>query len=174
MLSLFIQMIQLFNFSSASNQATKHLHNKHGSRAKFIINYVFTSKWLRYSVLKWQRPWWVIVLHFYCTFVLFGYGCYESTLLHGTKCSMSWHFSVYKSWSLPPLSMYRFPYVITVQQISLDVISQQRKMEVQRRRGTYWLGELVSENGLRIWGRTVLASGAASTRALRLTLACSE
>ena len=39
---------------------------------------------------------------------------------------------------------------------------------------TYWIGELVSESRLRIWGRTILASGKASTKALWLTLACSE
>ena len=39
---------------------------------------------------------------------------------------------------------------------------------------TYWIGELVSESRLRIWGRTILASGKASAKALWLTLACSE
>ena len=66
---LLIEMIQLFNFSSASNQGIEDLHSKHGSGAKIIMNCVSTFKWLRHSILKWQRPWWIVALNFCCAFV---------------------------------------------------------------------------------------------------------
>ena len=159
-LLLLIEMIQLSNFSSASNQGIEDLYNKHGSRAKIIVNCVSTFKWLRYSVLKWQRPWWIVALNFCCAFIWFGYRYCESALLYGTKyCFVSWHFAVYKSWSSSP------PFEIFLQQRGNGGSEEER---------TYWAGELVSESRLRIWGRTILANGKASTKALWLTLACSE
>lgn len=43
-------------------------------------------------------------------------------------------------------------------------------MKVQKGKGTYWLGELVSKSQLRIWGRAILANDTASAKALRLIL----
>lgn len=163
-------MIHLFNLASTSNQGKKYLHHGQGNQARYIINFVFTLKWLTYSILKWQRSWWITVLNFQCTFNF----CLVTNSMNHSQ------YMVLNVFPCSDTLQSANPGPLHLVQVALPLYSNstanflqdhciEGTMELYRQKGTDWFDELVAKSQLKIWGRVVLVNVAAiRAKALRL------